>query len=57
MFSQRQPNFRAECSENCYKNSKFQQCLAIFPHSSDHFKFAFVRMRSMLEAEDVDEGK
>ncbi|KAL7071215.1 hypothetical protein ACQ4LE_009443 [Meloidogyne hapla] len=30
MFSHSMPNFRAECSENCYKNSKFRNCLNMF---------------------------
>ncbi|KAF7637170.1 hypothetical protein Mgra_00003341, partial [Meloidogyne graminicola] len=30
MFSHSMPNFRAECSENCYKNIKFKNCLNMF---------------------------
>nr|CAD2169467.1 unnamed protein product [Meloidogyne enterolobii]CAD2208086.1 unnamed protein product [Meloidogyne enterolobii]CAD2208934.1 unnamed protein product [Meloidogyne enterolobii] len=30
MFSHSMPNFRAECTENCYKNTKFRNCLNMF---------------------------
>lgn len=38
MFSHLMPNLRAECSEKCYKNAKFRNCLNIFsvlPPSTD----------------------
>ncbi|CAD5217305.1 unnamed protein product [Bursaphelenchus okinawaensis] len=30
MFSHENPNFRADCSSNCYKSEHFRRCLNVF---------------------------
>lgn len=64
MFSHAMPNFRAECSQRCYKNTKFRNCLKMFsvlppehPASGNNNNMNLLRIENDDDKDDADNSE